>query len=121
MRQHDIAAQALTLEPSRRIHRRTEIIQPIVHRHGDARTGMQTDLDGQGLAAERGVELVHLVLDLEGGAHRVRGVAERRHHGVADRLDQRTVMLPHGAGEKGEMIAYQPIGRTVADPLVKRG
>jgi hypothetical protein len=53
--------------------------------------------------------------------HRLRGIAERGHHRIADGFYHRAVMVAHDRGQQREMLAHHIVGLGVAHPLVERG
>ena len=66
------------------------------------------------------VELRDARLHGERRPHRVGRIAERGHHRIADRLDDRTVVVAHDRAQEREMLAHDVEGRGIADPLVER-
>ena len=65
-----------------------------------------------------GVELGHALLHGDGAAQALQRLVERRHHGIADGLDDGAVMLADDRRQIGEVRADQPVGGGVAHRLV---
>ena len=77
------------------VHRLPEIILAFVEHDREARTLMEADLQQQILLAMLGVESPHRLPHAQRRGHRAVRCRKRRHHGVADRLDD-------GAGLGGD-------------------
>src|SRR5262249_27968186 len=54
-RQHDVAAFALALQAGRHVHRRAEVVEPIVEVDHHARAGMDAQLEHGGVALDGGL------------------------------------------------------------------
>jgi len=86
----DLFARAprLALQAGGHVHGRAEIVEPVVQGHHHAGAHVDAELQRQILVGDAG-------LHGKGGAHRMGGVAERGHDGVADGLHHRAVMVAH--------------------------
>jgi len=82
---------------------------------------MGAKLDDKLLRFLRGVESGDVVLYREHRTYGIGRFAERRHHSIANCLNDGAVMFANFSSEEGEMFSNQMIGRPVADAIVKRG
>ena len=82
---------------------------------------MQAKLQHDPGVAAAAIEVRHLVLDRQHGAHRVGWIVERGHHRIAHGLDDETMVALHPLRQKGEMIAHQMVGGGVAQFLIHLG
>ena len=82
---------------------------------------VQPDLENNPGVAAAMIEVRHFVLHRQYCPHRVGGIVERRHHRVADGLDDEAVVTLHPLRQISEMIAHETIGGGIAKLIVEFG
>src|SRR5947209_6172474 len=99
----DRARGSKTLDARGDVDGLAEIILAVVQNDRQARPLMKADLQQQILAAALGIEGEHRVADAQGGGHCPVGSRKRRHHRVADRLDDGARLARNNLMEHAEM------------------
>ena len=82
---------------------------------------VQADFQHDPGVAAAVIEVRDLVLHRQHSTHRVGRIVKRRHHRVADSLDDEAVVTLDPLRQIGEMIAHETVGGGVAELIIELG
>ena len=94
-------------EARRDIHGRPKVIQRVARGDGDARSGMNAELQHNGRRGMGGIEGCDIVLDRKRRANSIIGAGEGGHDRVTHGLDDEAMIALNPVRQEREMVANE--------------